>query len=219
VGGAQCPQRRFRVIGGVEITGADIAWPDAERPVLTDVDLHLPQGAYVAVIGESGAGKSTLLAALLGFLPPGNGHVDTPDNVAWAPQEPQLVSTTVAENLRLAAPKATDDELRRALDLAVLHDVELDTVLGSAGAGLSGGQAQRVALARALLAAPTADLVLLDEPTAHLDEPTARKLRANLRKALHGRTVVHVTHQAEEAADADLVYEVREGRVMARALR
>jgi ABC-type transport system involved in cytochrome bd biosynthesis fused ATPase/permease subunit len=159
-----------------------------------------------------------LLAALLGFLPPDNGRVDTPDNVAWAPQEPHLVSTTVAENLRLAAPEATDDELRRALDLAVLHDVELDTVLGSAGAGLSGGQAQRVALARALLAAPAADLVLLDEPTAHLDEPTARKLRANLRKALHGRTVVHVTHQADEAADADLVYEVREGRVMVSAV-
>jgi molybdate transport system ATP-binding protein len=78
---------------------------------------------------------------------------------------------------------------------------------------LSGGQAQRVALARALLGAPNAELVLLDEPTAHLDEPTARKLRANLRKALHGRTVVHVTHRADEAADADLVIEVRQGRV------
>jgi ABC-type transport system involved in cytochrome bd biosynthesis fused ATPase/permease subunit len=154
-----------------------------------------------------------LLAALLGFLPPGNGHISTPGNVAWAPQEPQLVSTTVAENLRLAAPRATDAELRHALDVAVLHDVELNTVLGSAGVGLSGGQAQRVALARALLGAPNAELVLLDEPTAHLDEPTARKLRANLRKALHGRTVVHVTHRADEAADADLVIEVRQGRV------
>ncbi|HEV7978094.1 thiol reductant ABC exporter subunit CydD [Amycolatopsis sp.] len=212
-------KRHERTLHGIGITGADIAWPDAVHPVLTDVDLHLPQGAYVAVIGESGAGKSTLLAALLGFLPPEKGRIDTPENVSWAPQEPLLVSTTVAENLRLAAPKATDEELRRALDLAVLPDVELDTLLGSAGAGLSGGQAQRVALARALLAAPTSDLVLLDEPTAHLDEPTARKLRANLRKALAGRTVVHVTHQAGEAADADLVYEIREGRVMAMALR
>jgi ATP-binding cassette subfamily C protein CydD/ATP-binding cassette subfamily C protein CydCD len=97
--------------------------------------------------------------------------------------------------------------------VAVLPDVELDTVLGSGGAGLSGGQAQRVALARALLGAPNAALILLDEPTAHLDEPTARKLRANLRKAFPGRTVVHVTHRADEAADADLVIEVREGSV------
>jgi thiol reductant ABC exporter CydD subunit/thiol reductant ABC exporter CydC subunit len=211
-------ERSIHNTGEVGISGADIAWPNG-HPVLTDVDLHLPQGAYVAIVGESGAGKSTLLAALLGFLPPDKGRIDVPENVAWAPQEPQLVSTTVAENLRLAAPKATDDDLRQALDLAVLPDVGLDTLLGSAGAGLSGGQAQRVALARALLAAPTADLVLLDEPTAHLDEPTARKLRANLRKALAGRTVVHVTHHADEAAGADLVYEVREGRVMARALR
>jgi ATP-binding cassette subfamily C protein CydCD len=206
-------ERTVHDTGDIEITGADIAWPEAERPVLTDVDLHIPRGTYVALVGQSGAGKSTLLAALLGFLPPEKGRVSVPDNVAWAPQEPQLVSTTVAENLRLAAPKATDAELRNALDLAVLHDVELDTVLGSAGAGLSGGQAQRVALARALLAAPTADLVLLDEPTAHLDEPTARKLRANLRGALEGRTVVHVTHHREEAADADLVIEVGEGRL------
>jgi ATP-binding cassette subfamily C protein CydCD len=199
--------------GDVEISAADIAWPDAENPVLSNVNLHVPRGAYVAVVGPSGAGKSTLLAALLGFLPPGNGRITAPDNVAWAPQEPQLVSTTVAENLRLAAPRATDAELRHALDVAVLHDVELDTVLGSAGAGLSGGQAQRVALARALLGAPNAALVLLDEPTAHLDEPTARKLQANLRKAFRGRTVVHVTHRADEAADADLVIEVREGSV------
>jgi ATP-binding cassette subfamily C protein CydCD len=218
-----CTERNFPVVvrkessvhntGDVEISDADIAWPDAERPVLSNVNLHVPRGTYVAVVGPSGGGKSTLLAALLGFLPPGNGHISAPGNVAWAPQEPQLVSTTVAENLRLAAPRATDAELRHALDVAVLHDVELNTVLGSAGVGLSGGQAQRVALARALLGAPNAELVLLDEPTAHLDEPTARKLRANLRKALHGRTVVHVTHRADEAADADLVIEVRQGRV------
>jgi thiol reductant ABC exporter CydD subunit/thiol reductant ABC exporter CydC subunit len=209
-----CQERSVHSSGDLEFTGADIAWPEG-RPVLTGVDLRIPRGKYVAVVGQSGTGKSTLLAALLGFLPPEKGRVSVPGNVAWAPQEPQLVSTTVAENLRLAAPTATDAELRDALDLAVLPDVELGTVLGSAGAGagLSGGQAQRVALARALLAAPTADLVLLDEPTAHLDEPTARKLRANLRRALAGRTVVHVTHHGEEAADADLVIEVGEGRV------
>jgi ATP-binding cassette subfamily C protein CydD/ATP-binding cassette subfamily C protein CydCD len=89
-------------------------------------------------------------------------------------------------------------------------------LLGSGGSGLSGGQAQRVALARALLGAPSAGLVLLDEPTAHLDEPTAQVVRAHLRAALAGRTVVHVTHRADEADGADVVLEVRDGRVLTR---
>ncbi|MCU1685541.1 MAG: fused ATPase and permease component of transport system [Amycolatopsis sp.] len=204
---------RAQTSRSIDVTHADIAWPDRE-PVLWDVDLHIPHGTQVAVVGPSGAGKSTLIAALLGFLPPSRGEISVPAKVAWAPQEPQLVSTTVAENLRLAKSGATDEELRHALDLAALDDVRLDTVLGSAGAGLSGGQAQRVALARALLAAPEADFVLLDEPTAHLDELTARKLLANLRRELAGHTVVQVTHHRDEAVDADLVLEVREGHVI-----
>jgi ABC-type transport system involved in cytochrome bd biosynthesis fused ATPase/permease subunit len=140
----------------------------------------------------------------------------TPEKIAWAPQEPMLVSTTVAENLRLAKPAASEAELRKALYQAVLDDVALETVLDSAGAGLSGGQAQRLALARAMLAADGADLVLLDEPTAHLDEPTAQAIRERLGEALAGKTVVYVTHNAAEAADADVVLEVREGRITAR---
>ena len=198
--------------GPVAFEHADIGWT---TPVLRDVNLRIPDGAQVAVVGPSGAGKSTLLAALLGFLPAQRGHVTAPAAVVWAPQEPQLVSTTVAENLRLADPHADDDRLREALRLACL-DVPLDAVLGGAGSGLSGGQAQRLAVARALVAAPHADLVLLDEPTAHLDEPTARQLRVNLREALAGRTVVHVTHHPEEAAEADLVLEVGDGQVRAR---
>ncbi|MFI5615419.1 thiol reductant ABC exporter subunit CydC [Amycolatopsis sp. NPDC051903] len=202
----------------VRLRGADLGWPGGET-VLEDVTLDVAPGSYVAVVGPSGAGKSTLVAALLGFLAPRAGEVTAPGRVSWAPQEPMLVSTTVAENLRLADPKATDDDLRRALDLARLPGLDPATVLDSAGAGLSGGQAQRVALARALLAAPAADLVLLDEPTAHLDEPTARALRATLRTELAGRTVVHVTHNADEELDADVVLEVRGGRVVERPAR
>ncbi|GAB3575938.1 thiol reductant ABC exporter subunit CydC [Amycolatopsis endophytica] len=195
--------------GPIAFEHADLGWT---TPVLRDVDLRIPEGAHVAVVGPSGAGKSTLLAALLGFLPARSGRVTTAASVAWAPQEPQLVSTTVAENLRLADPHADDDRLREALRLACL-DIPLDTVLGGAGSGLSGGQAQRLAVARALVAAPGADLVLLDEPTAHLDEPTARELLANLRTALSGKTVVHVTHHP---VAADLVLDVGDGQVRAR---
>ncbi len=211
-----CYERTFHNIGGVRIRDADLGWPGVTKPVLTGVDLDIAPGTHVVVVGPSGAGKSTLVAALLGFLKPSRGEVATPENVAWAPQEPMLVSTTVAENLRLAKPTASEDDLRKALYQAVLDDVATETMLDSAGAGLSGGQAQRVALARAMLGADRADLILLDEPTAHLDEPTARTIRERLGEALAGKTVVHVTHSAAEAADADLVLEVREGRVTAR---
>ncbi|KAA9166816.1 thiol reductant ABC exporter subunit CydC [Amycolatopsis acidicola] len=199
----------------IELWDADLAWPDSE-PVLRDVHIRIPAGTHVAVVGPSGAGKSTLLAALLGFLQPVRGTARGPVAIAWSPQEPQLVSTTVGENLRLADPHADDDRLREALRLACLPDLDLGTRLGSAGSGLSGGQAQRLALARALVGVPKSELVLLDEPTAHLDEPTAERLRANLRTVLAGRTVVQVTHHPDEAADADLLLEVRDGSVVAR---
>ncbi|HKN51958.1 MAG TPA: thiol reductant ABC exporter subunit CydD, partial [Amycolatopsis sp.] len=155
------PSERPRYGATIELRDADLGWP-GEAPVLRGVDLTLAPGSYAAVVGPSGSGKSTLVAALLGFLTPSRGDLVTAENVAWAPQEPMLASTTVAENLRLARPTATEDELRDALRLAALEGLAPATVLDSAGSGLSGGQAQRVALARALLAAPTADLVLLD---------------------------------------------------------
>ncbi|WP_410587318.1 thiol reductant ABC exporter subunit CydD [Amycolatopsis sp. lyj-23] len=200
---------------GVSLRGADLGWPGGPV-VLHGVDVDLAPGTYAAVVGPSGAGKSTLVAALLGFLAPRRGVVAVPEGVAWAPQEPMLAATTVAENLRMARPSATEEELRSALRAAALTEVPPETLLGSGGTGLSGGQAQRVALARALLGAPSAGLVLLDEPTAHLDEVTAQAVRAHLREALAGRTVVHVTHRADEAAGADVVLEVRDGRVVTR---
>jgi ATP-binding cassette subfamily C protein CydCD len=117
----------------------------------------------------------------------------------------------------MADPHADDDRLREALRLAGLPEWtdRLDTVIGNGV--LSGGEAQRVALARTLL--HDADLVLLDEPTAHLDEPTARALLDRLEVALHGRTVVHITHRPEEAARADLVLDVADGHVRERAYR
>ncbi|WP_344957504.1 ATP-binding cassette domain-containing protein [Saccharothrix longispora] len=119
------------------------------------------------------------------------------------------MTTTVRENLRLGDPHADDDRLRWALGVAGLGGLDLDTAIGPTL--LSGGEAQRVALARALL--HDADLVLLDEPTAHLDEPTARALLDRLDDVLRDRTVVHITHRPAEAERADLVLDVDAGRV------
>ncbi|WP_433267127.1 thiol reductant ABC exporter subunit CydD [Actinosynnema sp. CS-041913] len=189
-----------------------VGWPGAGGPVLTDVSYRIPAGAKVAVVGPSGAGKSTLFALLLGFVEPSAGVVRRPERVAWCPQEPMLVSTSLRENLRIGDPRATDAELRDVLSRVGLR-VDLDTVVGPSL--LSGGEAQRVALARALLF--DADVLLLDEPTAHLDEASARDL-LDLVDGLD-RTVVHITHRPDEAARADLVVEVSQGRVGVGAYR
>jgi ABC-type transport system involved in cytochrome bd biosynthesis fused ATPase/permease subunit len=201
--------------GAISLTNATVSWPDATTPALRDVTLDIPTGAEVAVVGPSGAGKSTLLALLLGFLTPDIGSAVVPATVAWCPADPCLAATTVRENLRLGDATATDDTLRAALRAVAMDDWtdRLDTRLGPNGAGASGGEARRLALARALLRAPHADVVLLDEPTAHLDEATAHRVLANLRHALVGRTVVLVTHRPDEARDATMVLSVDNGQV------
>jgi ATP-binding cassette subfamily C protein CydCD len=177
----------------------DVRWPGAQDPTLRDISLDIEPGTHLAVVGPSGAGKSTLLALMAGLLPAERGTVHLP-TTAWVPQEPNLVATTLRENLRIANPTATDDQLKQAL-----RDAEIETWadrLDDDPTTASGGEAGRIALARALLA--DADLLLLDEPTAHLDEPTATRLLKNL----EGRTIVHVTHRPEEAARADAVLEL-----------
>ncbi|MEV6229433.1 thiol reductant ABC exporter subunit CydD [Saccharopolyspora shandongensis] len=211
------PERRAAdpaATAGVELTGVDVRWPGSGGMALRGADLRVPAGAHVAVVGPSGGGKSTMLALLLGFLEAERGDVRVPRKVAWCPQEPQLVSTTIRENLRLAAPEADDRELGEALRVAGLPGWEerLDAMVGSGGTAMSGGEAQRLALARALLAAD-AELVLLDEPTAHLDVPTAEALLARLRHALRDRTVIHVTHRWSETEHADIVLRVEAGEI------
>jgi len=185
--------------GALELQHVDVRWPGAITPTLRDITLGIGPGTHLAVVGPSGAGKSTLLALMAGLLPAERGTVRLP-KTAWVPQEPHLVATTLRENLRIANPEATDDQLREAL-----HRAEIGTWtnrLDHDPTTASGGEAQRIALARALLA--DADLLLLDEPTAHLDEPTARRILTSL----EGRTVVHVTHRPEEAARADAILEL-----------
>jgi ATP-binding cassette subfamily C protein CydCD len=209
--------------GSIDLVDVTARWPGAATPALREVNLHIPAGARVAVLGPSGAGKSTLLALLLGFLSPERGTISLPARVSWCPQEPQLVSTTVRENLRIADPNVEDTALRAALDKAALANWadRLDVPLGALGSTVSGGEGTRLALARALLHAHASGqdgalggLVLLDEPTAHLDAASAAVVLDTIATELPGRTVLHVTHNPAQAADADIVLVLRAGQVV-----
>jgi ATP-binding cassette, subfamily C, bacterial CydCD len=178
-----------------------VAWPGTE-PVFAEATARASRGEWLVVEGPSGSGKSTLVAALLGFLPVASGRLTVRGRgIAWAPQEAHIFDSTVRGNLLLAGP-ASDDTLAATLATVGLN-VQLDARVGTEGSRLSGGQRQRLAVARALLT--DADIVLLDEPTAHLDAEAATDLMNDLRAALADRVVVLVTHHADEVRHDDVV--------------
>jgi ABC-type transport system involved in cytochrome bd biosynthesis fused ATPase/permease subunit len=181
-------------------------------PALDAFSMLCPSGTRIALTGPSGAGKSTVLAALLRFVQPSAGSVLLGDadlahtdvrqwraHFSWLPQRPHLFHATMAENLRLGAPDAPDEDLVAVLDAVGLADLTthlpdgLATVLGHDGLTLSAGERQRVALARALLR--PAPILLLDEPTASLDPPTVRRLAPAIEPWLAGRTVLVAAHE------------------------
>ena len=201
-----------------------------ERDVLHGIDLDLEPGERVAIVGPSGAGKSTLGRLLAGIHPPRRGRVDIGgvrlvdlpletlrQEVALVTQEQHLFVGTLAENLRLARPDASDDDLRdalKAVDALEWADAlpdELETVLGAGGHRLTPAQAQQIALARLVLADP--HTLVLDEATSLLDPSAARHLERSLASVLRGRTVVAIAHRLHTAHDADRVAVVEEGRL------
>ena len=193
--------------------------------VLGPVTLAIPPGSLVAVRGPSGAGKSTLLQLIAGFRQPDTGKVrvggQSPTghgHLAWMDQRPFLLHGSIRDNLLLAAPGAGDPDMREALQAAGLGDwLEqlpggLETAIGEQGTGLSGGQAQRLALARVFLS--PAPLVLLDEPTAHLDAASEAVIIQAL-QALHGqgRTIIIASHQQPVLDHAERVISLEQGRL------
>jgi ABC-type bacteriocin/lantibiotic exporter with double-glycine peptidase domain len=211
---ATCPAAPY----GLRIRGLRARYRTDGPDILDGVDLELPAGGRALITGPSGSGKSTLAAVLLRFLDPSGGTVelrgadgaadlaalsgdDVRRIVGLCAQDVHVFDTTIAENIRLARPGATETELRTALRAARLDDwVDslpdgLDTPVGEHGARLSGGQRQRLGLARAMLA--DWPVIIFDEPTEHLDEPTAAALTADLLAAATGRTAIFISHRPE----------------------
>ncbi len=205
--------------------GDDLPW------ALDRVHLALEPGSRTAVVGASGAGKSSLVNVLLRFWPLASGTAtlggvaldalaqdDVRRAVALVDQEARLFAGTVGENVTLARPGASADEVAQALGLAQLDSwvaslpEGLDTPVGEGGARVSGGQRRRIALARALLAG--GPVLVLDEPTAGLDEVTAGRLLADVLAASGGRTVLLVTHRVAEARTLDKMVVLDHGRVV-----
>jgi len=213
----------------VTVEGLRAEAPGRGQPVLENAALVLAPGEHVALMGPSGVGKSTLIEAVA-RLRPASGEIRIDglplaqwdeaalrQRVALIGQRPQLLAGLIADNIRLGQPGATDaqvqDAARRACVLEFTQDLPhgLDTALGSRGHGLSGGQAQRVALARLFLRDP--GLILLDEPTAHLDEATQARVLDEILQFSAGRTLVLATHSPAVAARFGRVARVANGTV------
>ncbi|GAA4533860.1 MULTISPECIES: thiol reductant ABC exporter subunit CydD [Nonomuraea] len=236
---APAPGRTAAVSGRprIELENVTVRYPGRADPALDGVTLTIEPGERVALVGESGSGKSTLLNLLLGFVPPSEGRVlvDGADlrtldletwraRLAFVPQRAHLFTTSVADNIRLGAPAASMDEVRRAARAAYADEFvgELpdgyETRVGERGANLSAGQRQRIALARAFCR-PSTSVLLLDEPTARLDGRSEAAVVAATAELSKDRTAVIVAHRPAMIELADRVIRVHEGRVVADTTR
>jgi thiol reductant ABC exporter CydD subunit len=206
----------------IRIEELEVHFPGRSLPALSQASFTVNPGEVVALVGPSGCGKSTLFNVLLGFAPEWTGSVRVGDvsiaamdldawraQVAWVPQRPHLFARSIAENIRIGRPEATEDAVGAAVAAAGLEEVVarlplgLETVLGHEGAGLSVGERQRVALARAFVR--DAPLLLLDEPTANLDGRTEENVLEAVRRVMAGRTVLMVAHRPSLLTLADRV--------------
>jgi thiol reductant ABC exporter CydC subunit len=217
----------------VRLRGVQVRYGPGGPLALDGLDLDLPPGRRVALIGPSGAGKSTVAAVLLRFCDPAGGTVtlngadiadfaadDVRTVIGGCPQDPHIFDTTIGDNLRLARPGATSGELAAAATSArLLAWIESlpqgwDTQVGAHGTAISGGERQRLALARALLADPA--LLVLDEPTAHLDHEARSALTADLLAATTDRATLLITHEMEGLDQVDEIIVLDHGKVTQR---
>jgi ATP-binding cassette, subfamily C, bacterial CydD len=215
----------------LHLEGVSYTYPGRALAAVHDISFTAAPGQQIALVGASGAGKTTIAMLLLRFIEPETGAIRlgeqniaglTPhvwrSQVAWVPQQPYLFHTTIADNLRLARPAATHAQLRQAAHLALLDDwiqslpAGYETLVGEQGARLSGGQAQRLALARAFL--KDAPLLIMDEPTAHLDPEQEAMLEEATRRLCTGRRVILIAHRLPSIFRSDQILLMAGGQII-----
>jgi ATP-binding cassette subfamily C protein CydC len=217
----------------IHFNGIDFRYKDSDPWVLEEFDLHIEQGRRVAILGETGAGKSTLFNLLVRFWNPMRGRIhigghdlktvaesDLRRTIGVVLQQTHLFQTTLRENLLMARPRADEAALNAALEKAQLLDWVkalprgLDSWIGEAGSGLSGGQARRLCLARLFL--QDAPIWVLDEPTEGLDKITERKVMQALFQAAQNHTLMVITHRTGALEKFDDIILMEQGRIIAR---
>jgi ATP-binding cassette, subfamily B, bacterial len=227
---APVPVDPATVAGHVRLEGVGFSYPGASAPALAGIDLDVPAGGRLAVVGATGSGKSTLGSLVARLIDPGNGRVtidgvdlrqmrlaDLASIVGIVSQETYLLHATVRENLRYARPSATDAEIEEAAKAAQIHDLisalpaGYDTVVGSRGHRFSGGERQRIAIARTLLRDPR--VLVLDEATSALDTRTERAVQAAFDELSRGRTTITIAHRLSTIRNADQIIVLDHGRI------
>ena len=217
--------------GKVSFKNIQFRFNPHESKVLKDIDLTIPSGKFVGVVGQSGSGKSTLMKLIPRLYSPEEGKIliDGYDidkvelyslrrQIGIVPQDPLLFTGSVSKNIALTNPNATSDDIAAAAKISCAHDFIMglpsgySTELGERGANLSGGQRQRIAIARTLLAKPK--LLVMDEATSALDYDTERRVCQNLRESLSGCTVFFVTHRLSTVRNADLIVMMHQGAIV-----
>ena len=219
-----------QVTGHVRLEDVSFAYPGADRPALSGVDLDIPAGRTLALVGETGSGKTTLASLVARLYDPSSGSVridgidirdirlaDLATIVGVVSQETYLLHTTVRENLRYAKPGATDEQIEGAARAAQIHDLisglpdGYDTMVGSRGYRFSGGEKQRLAIARTLLRDPR--VLVLDEATSALDTETERAVQMAFDALAQGRTTITIAHRLSTVRNADQIVVLDHGRI------
>ncbi len=223
--------RKQDVRGRVTLRGIGFQYPGSSDRVLSDINLELPAGQSLALVGRSGSGKTTLSNLVARFYDPTSGAVEL-DGVdlrrinvenyrrllGIVEQDVFLFDGSVAENIAYAVRRATTDQIERAARIANAHEfiVALDhgyqTLIGERGVRLSGGQRQRIAIARALLADPR--ILILDEATSNLDSHSENLIRDSLRELMRGRTSLIIAHRLSTIAHVDRIVVLESGRIV-----
>ncbi len=217
--------------GALTFRDVVFSYPNTDRPAVDRFSLDVKPGETVALIGHSGSGKTTVANLILRTLAPGGGSIEIDgqsvdrvpldwvrEQIALVPQDPYLFYGTIADNLRLARPGATDQELIEAAKAANIWEfiekspAGLNTLVGERGLSLSGGQVQRVAIARALL--KNAPIIVLDEPTSQIDLEAESVIHEALERLTKNRTVILIAHRLKTVQTADRIVVMAQGRVV-----